>query len=65
MRLIIDSKVYSDETLLAQILQNLLSNALKFTANGIIQIGAREINEGRSGGVLGQRFQARGSRLRR
>jgi len=41
-------EVYSDETLLAQILQNLLSNALKFTANGIIQIGAREINEGQA-----------------
>ena len=38
--------VYSDELLLAQILENLLANALKFTSNGIIQIGAREINDG-------------------
>ena len=39
-------EVYSDELLLAQILQNLLSNALKFTLNGAIEIGARGINEG-------------------
>ena len=41
-------EVYSDELLLAQIMQNLLSNAIKFTPQGLIEIGAREIDEGRS-----------------
>jgi signal transduction histidine kinase len=40
--------VYSDEQLLTQILQNLLSNAIKFTADGTIEIGAREIDNGRA-----------------
>jgi two-component system, OmpR family, phosphate regulon sensor histidine kinase PhoR len=38
-------EVYSDELLLAQILENLLANALKFTFKGTIQIGARATNE--------------------
>ncbi len=40
-------EVYSDELLLEQILQNLLSNAIKFTSDGVIEIGAREV-EGRA-----------------
>ena len=41
-------EVYSDELLLAQILENLLANALKFTSKGTIQIGARATNDGRT-----------------
>lgn len=35
-------EVYSDELLLAQIFENLLSNALKFTSQGVIEIGAQD-----------------------
>jgi len=38
-------EIYSDEVLVAQIFENLLSNALKFTTRGIIEIGAREISD--------------------
>jgi signal transduction histidine kinase len=44
-----DIEVYSDARLLSQIIQNLLSNALKFTTQGSIQIGARKV--GASGTV--------------
>lgn len=40
-----DIEVYSDELLLSQILQNLLSNALKFTSQGTVEIGARQISD--------------------
>lgn len=41
-------EVFSDEILLAQILQNLVANALKFTTKGVIEIGAREIRDGQA-----------------
>ena len=41
-------EVFSDEILLAQILQNLVANALKFTSKGIIELGAREIQDGQA-----------------
>jgi two-component system phosphate regulon sensor histidine kinase PhoR len=41
-----DIEIYSDARLLSQILQNLLSNALKFTSQGTVQIGARKTSDG-------------------
>jgi signal transduction histidine kinase len=38
-------EIYSDARLLAQITQNLLSNALKFTSHGSIRIGARKVSD--------------------
>jgi signal transduction histidine kinase len=38
-------ELYSDELLVAQIFENLLSNALKFTTHGVIEIGARVISD--------------------
>lgn len=38
-----DIEIYSDAKLLAQVFQNLLSNALKFTSHGTVQIGARRV----------------------
>jgi two-component system phosphate regulon sensor histidine kinase PhoR len=40
-----DIEIYSDARLLAQITQNLLSNALKFTSHGNVQIGARKVSD--------------------
>lgn len=40
-----DAEVYSDELLISQIFENLLSNALKFTSKGTIEIGARPISD--------------------
>ena len=40
-----DIEIYSDERLLSQIIQNLLSNALKFTSQGTVQIGARKVSD--------------------
>lgn len=38
-------EVYTDEILLAQISENLLSNALKFTSQGVIEIGAKRTTD--------------------
>ena len=40
-----DVEVYSDARLLSQIIQNLLSNALKFTTQGTIHIDARKVGD--------------------
>ena len=37
-------QVHSDAQLLSQIMQNLLSNALKFTSQGTVEIGARYVD---------------------
>jgi two-component system, OmpR family, phosphate regulon sensor histidine kinase PhoR len=38
-------EIYTHARLLAQIIQNLLSNALKFTPHGTVQIGAKKVSE--------------------
>jgi two-component system phosphate regulon sensor histidine kinase PhoR len=40
-----DIEIYSDARLLSQIIQNLLSNALKFTSQGTVQIGAGKVSD--------------------
>lgn len=39
-----DIEIFSDARLLSQVIQNLLSNALKFTYQGAVQIGARKVS---------------------
>ncbi len=39
----VEIQVYSDAQLLSQIIQNLLANALKFTPQGTVEIGARYV----------------------
>ena len=38
----VDLRIYADPELLVEVLQNLLSNSLKYTSNGSISIGAAE-----------------------
>jgi two-component system, OmpR family, phosphate regulon sensor histidine kinase PhoR len=42
----VEIQVYSDTQLLSQLIQNLLSNALRFTSQGTVEIGARLDGEG-------------------